>query len=132
MTPSFLSFVFSVLAAITTGAKPAPVRPVQLMSQQEMEARVRLDVSRVRQVKYEEVQVTATTAQTWPDDRLGCASKREAVDPKPTPGFRIIAKSKRSHLTYHTDRNGRVLRCEPPAKPAKRASPPKRQRNRRK
>ncbi len=88
----------------------------ELMSQQEMEVRVRIDAARRLRVAFEHVRVLEVAGQTWPDERLGCNARKGAVDPHPTPGFRIVARAKASRLTYHTDRAGRVLRCAVPAR----------------
>ena len=69
LTQSFLSFLFAMLAAVSTGGKPSGVRPVELMSQDEMEARVRIDVSRKLKVKFEEVHVIEASDRMWPDQQ---------------------------------------------------------------
>ena len=116
VSASLLSFLFALYAAIAPGGTRVKAQPV-LMSQQEMEVRVRIDVSRTRKIEFEDVSVLEVTEQTWPDDRLGCNSRKdEIVKPDPTPGFRIVAKAKTARLTYHTDRNGRVLPCAAPSK----------------
>lgn len=81
------------------------------MSQQEMEVRVRIDVARRLRVAFENVRVLQVAERTWPDERLGCSARKGAVDPDPTPGFRIVVRAKAARLIYHTDRAGRVLRC---------------------
>jgi hypothetical protein len=92
----------------------------ELMSQQEMEVRVRIDASRKLGVAFDKVRVLQVAEQTWPDERLGCSARKLAVDPVSTPGFRIVATAKTTRLTYHTDRRaGRVLRCAVPAKRSK-------------
>ena len=90
------------------------------MSQQEMEVRVRIDASRTLKVAFDDVHIVEVTEQTWSDENLGCKTGKGEVEPKPTPGFRILAKVKASRVTYHTDRNGLVLRCKTPAKKRKR------------
>ena len=119
MTQSFLSFLFAILAAAPTVGKRPSGPPVQPMSQEEMEARVRIDVSHTLQVRFDDVRLIETVERTWPDRQLGCATQKSASDPVPTPGFRIIAEVKAERLTYHTDRFGRVVRCPAPARPAK-------------
>ena len=102
-----------MLAAVSTGGKPSGVRPVELMSQGEMEARVRIDVSRKLKVKFEEVSVLEASDRMWPDQELGCNPRKDAAEPAPTPGFRIVAQARKEKFIYHTDRAGRVLRCTP-------------------
>jgi hypothetical protein len=89
------------------------------MSQQEMEVRVRIDASRKLGVAFDKVRVLQVAERTWPDERLGCSARKPVADPAPIPGFRIVARTKATRLTYHTDRTGRVLRCAVPAKKAK-------------
>lgn len=110
VTPSFLSFIFAVLAA--TIGRPAAMQPVQPMTREEMEIRVRIDAARTLQVTFEEVHVLEATERTWPDEGLGCRARPSDVEPKPTPGFFVVAKVKASRVTYHTDRDGLVLRCD--------------------
>jgi hypothetical protein len=112
VSASLLSFLFGLYAAIAPGGTRVRAQP-ELMSQQEMEVRVRIEASRTNKVDFEEVTVLETTGQTWPDEGLGChARKGEAeAEAKPTQGFRIVAKVKTKRLTYHTDRAGRVVTC---------------------
>lgn len=93
--------------------------PVQPMSRQEMEIRVRIDAARTLQVEFEEVQVLEAMERTWPDDGLGCRARDLTIEPKSTPGFLIVAKVKSAKVTYHTDRDGLVLRCDPSGKKRK-------------
>ena len=116
LTQSFLSFLFAMLAAVSTGGKPSGVRPVELMSQDEMEARVRIDVSRKLKVKFEEVRVIEASDRMWPDQDLGCTQGKDKTEPAPTPGFRIVAQANKQKFIYHTDRAGRVLSCAPAKK----------------
>ena len=117
---SLLSFLFALYASVSPGGTRVKVQP-ELMSQQEMEVRVRIDAARKHRVAFENVRVLQVAAQTWPDERLGCSTRKGAVDPKPIPGFRIVARAKATRLTYHTDRTGRVLRCAVPASKSKRS-----------
>ena len=120
MSASLLSFLFALYAAIAPGGTRVSVEP-ELMSQQEMEVRVRIDAARTMQIDFEDVRLLQVTAQTWPDERLGCSSKKGdgEVKPDPTPGFRILVRAKTNRVTYHTDRTGRVVRCTAPMKNSK-------------
>ena len=126
VSASLLSFLFALYAALVPGGTRPRVQP-ELMSQHEMEVRVRIDAARNLKVEFDDVGVLETTAQTWPDERLGCSARKGevtiAVEPEPTPGFRILVRAKTSRLTYHTDRAGRVLRCANSANPAKSSKP---------
>jgi hypothetical protein len=116
---SLLSFLFALYAAVSPGGTRVKVQP-ELMSQQEMEVRVRIDAARRLRVAFENVRVLQVAEQTWPDERLGCNTRKLAVDPVSTPGFRIVARATTTRLTYHTDRRaGRVLRCAVTAKRSK-------------
>jgi len=110
MSASLLSFLFALYAAISPGGTRPRVQP-ELMSQQEMEVRVRIHASRTLKVAFDDVRVLETIETTWPDERLGCSELALAVDPEPTPGFRVAVKVQAKHTTYHTDRTGRVLKC---------------------
>jgi hypothetical protein len=117
VSASLLSFLFALYAAIAPGGTRVRVQP-ELMSQQEMEVRVRIDAARNLKVDFDDVRVLQVTGQTWPDERLGCSPRKPEVnievEPDPTPGFSIVVKAKTSRVTYHTDRTGRVLRCAKP------------------
>ena len=118
VSASLLSFLFALYAAIAPGGTRVKAEP-ELMSQQEMEVRVRIDAARTLKVDFDDVSVIDVTEQTWPDENLGCSSREGEVDPKPIPGFRIVAKAKTARVIYHTDRAGLVLRCAAPAKKRK-------------
>jgi hypothetical protein len=111
VSQSLLSFVFAALTAAGLMGKPAVVQPVELMSRQEMESRVRIDAARTLQVAFEDVRVVEAAERTWPDDRLGCKTREQPAEAAPIPGFRIVVKVKAKRVTYHTDRAGRVVRC---------------------
>jgi hypothetical protein len=115
--PSFLSFIFAVVAA--TVGRPSIVQPVQPMSREEMEIRVRIDAARTLQVEFDDVQVLEAAERMWPDTELGCRPRQPDIEPKPTPGFLVVAKVKAARVTYHTDRAGLVLRCDLSAKKRK-------------
>ena len=118
MSASLLSFLFALYAAIAPGGTRVKAQP-ELMSQQEIEVRVRIDAARTLKIDFEDVRVLEVTEQTWPDEHLGCSSREGEVDPKPIPGFRIVAKAKTARVIYHTDRAGLVLRCPTSAKKRK-------------
>jgi hypothetical protein len=119
MLTSLVSFLFALHAAALPVGRPA--RVPEVMSQQEMEVRVRIDVSRRLRVPLDKVRVLQVAERTWPDERLGCSARKPVADPAPTPGFRIVARARATRLTYHTDRAGHVLRCAVPAKKSKRS-----------
>jgi hypothetical protein len=114
MLTSLLSFLFALYTSMAPGGTRIKAQP-ELMSQQEMEVRVRIDAARRHRVAFENVRVLQVTEQRWPDERLGCSARKLAADPVSTPGFRIVARAKATRMTYHTDRTGRVLRCAVPA-----------------
>ena len=118
MTRSWLlTFLFAILAAVRWRSAQADVQPATPLSQQEMEARVRIDAARRLRVTFDEVRVAETAERTWPDRGLGCNARRGVLEPTPTPGFRILVQAGTRRLTYHTDRFGRLLRCTAPTKP---------------
>jgi hypothetical protein len=111
VSQSLLSFVFAALSAAGLLGKPAVVQPVEPMSRQEMESRVRIDASRTLDVAFNDVRVVDVAERTWPDARLGCNAREQPAEATPTPGFRVVVKVKAKRVTYHTDRAGRVVRC---------------------
>ena len=117
MTRSCFSLLLAILAGVQAAAAQVDVQPVKPMSQQEMEARVRIDAARRLQVTVDEIQIAETVERTWPDRGLGCNARRGVLEPAPTPGFRILVQAGTQRLTYHTDRFGRVLHCTTPTKP---------------
>ena len=117
VTQGFLSFLIVILAADPVAVRQADVQPPTLLSQDEVEVRVRMDAARRLRMTFEEVRVAETAERTWPDRGLGCNARRGVLEPTPTPGFRILVQAGTQRLTYHTDRFGRVLRCTTPTKP---------------
>ena len=117
MIRSCLSFLFAILASAPAAVCQTDGQPVNPLSQQEIEARVRIDAARRLRVTLEEVRVAETAERTWPDRGLGCNARRGVFEPTPTPGFRILVQAGTRRLIYHTDRFGRLLRCAAPAKP---------------
>ncbi|HEY0285336.1 MAG TPA: hypothetical protein VGC23_08105 [Vicinamibacterales bacterium] len=117
MSRSCFSLLLAILTGVQAAAAQADVQPVKPMSQQEMEARVRIDAARRLQMTVDEIQIAETVERTWPDRGLGCNARRGVFEPTPTPGFRILVQAGTQRLTYHTDRLGRVLRCTTPTKP---------------
>jgi hypothetical protein len=117
VTQGFLSFLIVILAADLVAVRQADVQPPTLLSQDEVEVRVRMDAARRLRMTFEEVRVAETAERTWPDRGLGCNARRGVLAPAPTPGFRILVQAGTRRLTYHTDRFGRLLHCTAPAKP---------------
>lgn len=82
------------------------------LSQTDMESRARGDLSARLGVALRDVRVVASEARTWPDRRLGCVARRGVEEPVPVPGYRIVLETDGIRETYHTDRQGRIMRCE--------------------
>jgi hypothetical protein len=82
------------------------------LSRTETESRARGDLSARRGVVVSDVKVVASDARTWPDRRLGCVTRRGIEEPVPVPGYRIVLEADGVRETYHTDRWGRIVRCE--------------------
>jgi hypothetical protein len=115
-------FPFALAIALVAATGPmiqtqTPSATVRL-TQSEVEALVRADAAKLRQVKPEAVSVVKTVPRTWPDSSLGCGVARKGLDERPVPveGFVVKVSVGGEALTYHTDRAGRVLRCPAPAK----------------
>ena len=98
MSASLLSFLFALYAAIAPGGTRVRVEP-ELMSQQEMEVRVRIDAARTMQIDFEDVRLLQVTAQTWPDERLGCSPKKGDGEVKPVKNSKptLTASAQREH-----------------------------------
>ena len=82
------------------------------LGQTDMESRARGDLSARLGVALRDVRVVASEARTWPDRRLGCLARRGVEEPVPVPGYRIVVEADAVRETYHTDRQGRMMRCE--------------------
>jgi hypothetical protein len=81
------------------------------------EASVRKDLAERLKVPLESVRVADVQERTWPDARLGCASRRGLDEPQPVRGFRVVLSVDDRRHIYHTDRGGRFVRCDRPGKP---------------
>jgi hypothetical protein len=96
---------------------PAPPPPRALLTQAEVEARVRAHAAKQRRVEPAEVVLVRTEARVWRDRWLGCGIGRKGVEERPAAveGFAVTVSVDGEPLVYHTDRTGRIVRC-PPAK----------------
>jgi hypothetical protein len=81
------------------------------------EEKVKADLARRLQAAPEAVAVVETAERTWPDERLGCWSRRVVADPLPVPGYRIVLQLGDRRFVYHTDRAGGFVPCDRPVKP---------------
>lgn len=81
------------------------------------EALVKADLAARLKVEESEVRIVESKEKTWPDANLGCGGRKGVVEPAPVEGFEVTAASGDRKFSYHTDRSGRLVRCDPPAKP---------------
>ena len=66
----------------------------------------------------DDIEVVSAEARTWPDASLGCPSMRRMLGRSgPTPGYRFVLKMDGVARTFHSDRHGRILRCDLTQKP---------------
>lgn len=82
------------------------------LGQTDMETRARGDLSARLGVALRDVRVVTSEARTWPDRSLGCLARRGVEEPVPVSGYRIVLEAHGARETYHTDRGGRIVRCE--------------------
>jgi hypothetical protein len=108
-----------LLGALATGAKagPAAPKPDKELSKEETETLVRQALSARLAIAGDAVRVLGSESRTWPDRRLGCGGRRGLEEPVRVPGYRFVIEADGQRHTYHSDRSGRVLRCDAPPKP---------------
>ena len=87
------------------------------LSQAETEVRVKNDVAKRLGLRPEDARIAESSARLWPDAGLGCNARRGMFEPARTPGFEIVAEAGGRRFVYHTDRQGRLLRCSTPGRP---------------
>jgi hypothetical protein len=86
------------------------------LTQSEIERLVTEDLAAQINVTADQIQVSEVAARTWPDQQLGCGPPRSIFEPQPTPGYLIILTKADQTFRYHTDQQGRFVRCEDPGK----------------
>jgi hypothetical protein len=82
------------------------------MTRSETEALVKRDLADRLKVDAARLQVISASDQTWPDSLLGCGGRKGLVEPAPVPGFAFTLTYEGKKYEYHSDRNGKIKRCE--------------------
>ena len=102
------------LAGAQDAPSPAPRRE---LSKSETEALVRRDLAARLRIAATVPRLVESSGRTWPDRHLGCMVRRGLEESAPVPGYRFVMEVDGQRVTYHTDRAGRLVRCETPKKP---------------
>jgi len=112
------------LSATLAPAAQAPPAAKPPLTQSEVESLVRADAAKLRGVKADAVTLVATEARTWKGRGLGCGTPRKGLDEEipSIQGFLVRVSVGTETLSYHTDRDGRVLLCPATRKPIDRIS----------
>jgi len=102
------------MAAWVAGSEPAAPPPA-VLTQAEVETRVRAHAAKQRHVEPAAVVLVHTEARVWHDRWLGCGVARKGVEERPAAveGFLVTVSVDGESLVYHTDRTGRIVRCSP-------------------
>lgn len=82
------------------------------MTRSETEVLVKRDLADRLKVDAARLQVISASDQTWPDSTLGCGGRKGLVEPTPVPGFAFTLTYAGRKYEYHSDRNGKIKRCE--------------------
>jgi hypothetical protein len=97
---------------VQSSASPAS----RTLSQPETEELVKNHLATILNVPVEQIQVMSATLRTWEDQGLGC-SRKGLYEAKPTPGYEFVLTHAGQTFRYHTDRQGRLVRCLEANKP---------------
>jgi hypothetical protein len=111
-------FLFAALWPLLMTNEPAP------LSRAEAETRVKQDLATRLKVEAADIAVVETVEREWPDEGLGCRSRKGLAEPVPggVPGYEVTLAHADLKFVYHTDRKGRFVRCDKPPKPLDRIS----------
>ncbi|HUG15545.1 MAG TPA: hypothetical protein VMM78_11085 [Thermomicrobiales bacterium] len=60
----------------------------------------------------EQVEIVEYAEQQWPSTAIGCPRPGEFYAQVITPGYRVVLRVGDETLTYHTDMDGNVRRCD--------------------
>lgn len=97
---------FLVLVCMTVGLGAEMTRSeTEVLVKRDLADRLKVDVARL--------QVISASDETWPDLLLGCGGRKGLVEPRPVPGFAFTLVYEGKKYVYHSDRNGKIKRCEP-------------------
>ncbi len=97
-------------------APPTAATPSKSLSQAEIEDLATSDLAALLKLPSEQIQIVSTVARTWNDQGLGCARKG-LYEPVPTPGYELELAYAGQTFRYHTDLQGRLIRCIEANKP---------------
>lgn len=75
------------------------------------------DLAKYFNVTVEQIKLIETSERTWLDPGLGCNIRQGVFEPAPTPGFLITLQHNNETYAYHTDTQGRFVRCVDAGKP---------------
>jgi hypothetical protein len=63
-------------------------------------------------VAVDEVNVVSAEPREWPDSSLGCPQEGQLYLQVITPGYLVTVSAGGEEITFHTDLNGNVVRCD--------------------
>jgi hypothetical protein len=101
----------------SAGQPTAQSTPGQPLSIQATESLARADLASFLNVAEDQIQLVGSASRTWPDKGLGCAARKGVFEPQQTPGYEITLVHSGVTYRYHTDQQGRLIRCSDPGKP---------------
>jgi hypothetical protein len=70
------------------------------------------DAARRLEVKENQVVLTEAERVTWTDGALGCPQPGMSYSQALVPGFRLLARSAKGAVRYHTDASGNLAVCD--------------------
>jgi hypothetical protein len=102
-----------------TALQPTPEAegPEATLALAEMEQRVKADLAAVLGASIDQIVVLEAADQVWADQGLGCNARKGMFEAVSVPGYRIVLAHEADTFEYHTDRQGRFVRCPEPGKP---------------
>ena len=74
------------------------------------------DLSKQTGIPTEKLKITRYSRQTWSNGCLGIAKPDEICTQALVEGWRVVVSGNNRTWVYRSDRNGRIVRLEPPQK----------------
>lgn len=105
--------MWSALSGLTFVVAVGVVGQPATLSRAETAKRVTLDLAARLKVAADTIRIDAESDEMWPDSTLGCGGK-PLTEPQPVPGFSFALSYQSRRFVYHTDRRGRLRRCDTP------------------
>jgi hypothetical protein len=108
-----VSLMCGLQATMASVSTATLIQEVTEVSRAETETLVKRDLAQRLKVRADQLRLISASDRTWADANLECSARKGLFEPTPTPGFLFTLAYGGKQYVYHTDRKGRIRRCEP-------------------